>query len=41
MLVIVEVGLSFKFDFIFSIFNENFGDDVLEGFMYMYNVLII
>lgn len=40
-LAIVEAGLSFKLDFTFSIFNENFGDDVLEGFMYMYNVLTI
>lgn len=38
---IVEAGLSFKLDFTFSIFNENFGDDVLEGFMYMYNILTI
>lgn len=38
---IEEAGLSFKLDFTFNIFNENFGEDLLEGFMYMYNILTI
>lgn len=34
-------GYTFKLDFVFSLFNENYGEEILEGFMYNHNLLKI
>ncbi|XP_062617907.1 uncharacterized protein LOC134279512, partial [Saccostrea cucullata] len=34
-------GLKLKLEFIFSVFNEKFGEELFEGFMYRYNLMQI
>ncbi|XP_061184445.1 uncharacterized protein LOC133192556 [Saccostrea echinata] len=34
-------GLKLKLEFIFSMFNEKFGEELFEGFMYRYNLMQI